>query len=100
MDSTFTVEARKNFIIGITEIILQIFNISSEERREFIINELSTLDDATLLEKKDAIDDYFSKANEINKSFFYQLLHMEHLYLENEERKDLDNSLEWIILSS
>lgn len=99
MDSAFTLEARKNFIIGITEIILQIFGISSEERREFIMNELSTLDDATLLEKKDAIDDYFSKANEINKSFFYQLLHMEHLYLENEERKDLDTTLDGIILS-
>ncbi|GAB0174141.1 MAG: hypothetical protein HHAS10_00200 [Candidatus Altimarinota bacterium] len=99
MEALFTEEARKNFIIGITEIILQIFDISSEERRNIIINELSALDDATLLEKKDSIDDYFLKANEINKSYFYQLLRMEHLYLEKEEQKDLDKSLEGIILA-
>ena len=99
MEPLFTPDARKNFIIGITEIILQIFGISSDERREMIITDLSALDAATLLEKKDAIDDYFVKANEINKAFFYQLLHMEHLYIEDDERKDLDATLNGIILA-
>lgn len=99
MEPLFTADARKNFIIGITEIVLQIFEISSEEHRDRIILELSSLDDATLLEKKDAIDDYFVKANEINKAFFYQLLHMEHLYLENDERKSLDTTLNGILLA-
>jgi hypothetical protein len=99
MEPLFTLDARKNFIIGITEIILQIFDINSEERRNMIISELSALDDATLLEKKDAIDDYFSQANEINKSFFYQILRMEHLYLEKDEQREANNSLNGIILA-
>lgn len=97
MEPLFTEDARKNFIIGITEIILQIFEIDSEEKRQTIIAWLSSLDDANLLKKKDDIDNYFDQAQEINKSYFYRLLHMEHLFLENEERKGIDASLSLII---
>ncbi len=98
MEPLFTEDARKNFIVGITEIILQIFEIDDENKRDTIISELKSLDDRSLLKKKDDIDDYFGQAAEINKSYFYRLLHMEHLFLENEERKSIDSSLS-IILS-
>ncbi len=97
MEPLFTEDARKNFIIGITEIILQIFEIGDETKREKIMEGLSGLDDDSLLKKKDDIDDYFGQAAEINKSYFYRLLHMEHLFLEKEERKNIDTSLSIII---
>lgn len=97
MEPLFTEDARKNFIVGITEIILQIFEIDDEGKRETIMGDLKSLDDSSLLKKKDDIDDYFGQAAEINKSYFYRLLHMEHLFLENEERRNIDTSLSIII---
>ncbi len=93
MEPLFTEDARKNFIIGITEIVLQIFEIGDENKREKIMEDLAGLDDSNLLKKKDDIENYFDQAAEINKSYFYRLLHMEHLFLENEERVILNNSI-------
>ena len=73
MEPLFTEDARKNFIVGITEIILQIFEIDDEGKRETIMGDLKSLDDSSLLKKKDDIDDYFGQAAEINKSYFFVL---------------------------
>jgi hypothetical protein len=93
MEPLFEPDARKNFIVGITEILLQIFEIDDEATRNNIITELSKLDDRMLLEKKDAIEDHLATVDQINKVYFVKLLHVEHLLLEKEERKGVESLL-------
>jgi hypothetical protein len=40
MEPLFTLDARKNFIIGITEIIVQIFEIEDDTKREVILEKI------------------------------------------------------------
>lgn len=80
---------RQEFIIGITEILAQIYNVMDSTLKLSIFHELEKLSDTELMEKKNLIEKYLSHSTLLNQNYISKATRIEHEYLEEEEKKDL-----------
>ena len=93
MSSQFVDEqTRQQYIIGITEILAQIFEIVDPIQKQTIYTELAALDDETLLEKQVSIEEYFKKNIKIHTNYFNQLTKIEHICVEDVEKSQVNSA--------
>lgn len=94
MSSQFVDEqTRQQYIIGITDILALIFKIFDPVQKQAIYKELCWLDDANLLKKQQYIEEYFDKTKQNETRYLNQLMQLEHLAIENEEREKISQNL-------
>ena len=90
MTNLFTTpEVRRDFIIGITEILAQIYKISDNSLKLSIFNELDPLSDEELMTKKDLVEKYLEETTQLTQSYLNKIIRVENEYMEEEERKEV-----------
>jgi hypothetical protein len=95
MSSRFSDEqTRQQFVIGITEILSSIFEVTEDEKKKAIYDELSSLSDDRLIDKKDVIEAYFDSSHELALAHMNKLMELEHRYLEEDEKSKIISSIQ------
>ncbi|MDD2916962.1 MAG: hypothetical protein PHH70_03925 [Candidatus Gracilibacteria bacterium] len=80
-------EIRREFIIGITEILAQIYKVSDDSLKLSIFNELNPLSDEELIAKKDLVERYLEETIQLTQTYMNKMVRAENEYKEEEERK-------------
>ena len=82
-------QVRQEFVIGITETLAHIYNVSDKDLKLSIFNELDKLSDEGLMSKKDLIEGYLERSALLNQTYLSKITRVENEYLEGEEKKEL-----------
>ncbi len=91
MPSQFTDEqTRQQYIAGITDILAQIFKITDSVQKQAIYSELEKLDDVSLIAKQKNVEEYLAESIRSNTTYRNQLSNMEHVWIENNEKEQID----------
>lgn len=87
MDSRFSdPHVRDAYINEIVLILSEIFSITESDKKEAIYAELHDMDDASLLRKKDLIENYFQSLEALKKKHIFQITKIGNEFIEKEER--------------
>ena len=90
MASHFTDETtRQEYVVSITKILCQIFDITDGEKKQALYSELAALDDADLVEKQKYIEEHLMEKAQMMSSFLSQISLKEHLFEEEQEKSEL-----------
>jgi hypothetical protein len=87
-----TPEVRREFIIGITEILAQIYKVTDDSIKLSIFNELDPLSDEELMAKKDLVEKYLEETTQLTQTYLNKMIRAENEYLEEKERETLSMS--------
>lgn len=91
MDSHFSdPHIRDAFITELVLILAEIFTITESTKKEAIYAELHTMDDESLVRKKDLIENYFQSVEKLKKKQIFQITKIGNQFLEKEERANAD----------
>ncbi len=91
MDSHFSdPHIRDAFITELVLILAEIFTITESTKKEAIYAELHTMDDESLVRKRDLIENYFQSVEELKKKQIFQITKIGNQFLEKEERANAD----------
>lgn len=82
-------EVRREFIIGITEILAQIYKVSDDSLKLSIFQELEPLSDEELIMKKDLVERYLEETMQLTQAYTNKMVRTENEYIEEEERKEV-----------
>ena len=70
MSYRFTdIKVRDQYIIGLTEVIAEIFGITEKSQKKSVYNELYGLDDEALINKQNFVEQYFDETTLIYKKY-------------------------------
>ena len=70
MSHRFTdIKVRDQYIIGLTEVITEIFGITEKSQKKSVYNELYGLDDEALINKQNFVEQYFDETTLIYKKY-------------------------------
>lgn len=84
------ISTRREYILGLTEVICQIFEISDPDRREAIILELEWLDDEALIEKQGYLENYFDSIIGYSNTAMSKIVQHDNIIKENQEKSNLE----------
>lgn len=84
-----TPEVRKDFIIGITEILAKIYKVKDPTLKRSIFDELVHLSDKELMVKKELVERYLEQSTQTTQSYFNKMKRAENEHTEREERKGI-----------
>lgn len=85
-------QVRKEFIVGITEVLAQIYKVNDDTLKLSIFNELAKLSDEELLAKKDVIEGYLEHTTQLTQTYLNKMTRADNEYMEEEERKEVTMS--------
>ncbi len=83
-------QTRQQYIAGITDILAQIFKITDSVQKQEIYSELEKLDDVSLIAKQKNVEEYLAESIRSNTTYRNQLSNMEHVWIENNEKEQID----------
>lgn len=82
-------KVRKEFIIGITEILAKIYKVKDPTLKRSIFDELVHLTDKELIVKKELVERYLAETTQSTSSYFNKMRRTENEHNEKEERKGI-----------
>lgn len=80
-------QVRREFTIGVTEVLAQIYKVTDDTLKLSIYNELEKLSDSELMTKKDLVEEYLKNSVQLNQAYLNKASRAENEYLENKERQ-------------
>ena len=80
-------QVRRDFIIGITDILAKIYKVTDPSLKRDIFHELNKLSDRELIAKKDLVQNYLEQSTQTINSYTNKLSRIENEYMEREEQK-------------
>lgn len=89
MNQFSNAQVRKDFTIGITEILAKIYKVSDPKLKRNIFDELTKLTDKELIAKKDLVERYLEQSTALTKTYTNKLIREGNNDLEKEERKNI-----------
>ncbi len=93
MSHRFTdIKVRDQYIIGLTEVIAEIFGIAEKPQKCALYNELYGLDDEALINKQKYVEEYLDRDNQLLLAFQSQVKKFEHMMDEIQERATLQSN--------
>ena len=82
-------EVRRNFVIALTEILAQTYDITDDTVKLSIFTELTALGDSDLIAKKDLIEIHLEQSTQLTQAYLGKIIRAENEYTEAKEKKDL-----------
>lgn len=82
-------KARQKYIVHLTEIIGEIFEVNDTKWLKAIYLELDSLDDEALIEKQKYVEEYFHDMSQFSRKTLAKITQYENSEKENEEKEGL-----------
>ena len=93
MSHRFTdIKVRDQYIIGLTEVITEIFGITEKSQKKSVYNELYGLDDEALINKQNFVEDFLDRESQLMKSFKAHVQKFEHMMEEVQDRANIQTN--------